>query len=228
MFIQIAINPKHPLLKKIHQNPNCEVNYELPLSDQSLENTSGYFDNFSYATSETTSEITSGESVPQTIIIPSNVTMSSATTMSPVTMAEPSHSLTETVQSTVSTERVTSILPLTNTTPVTVTQSLDCRTGTMIGSENVPMRDEVTSIMDSTCTSVSDESTDLRIPPGTVDTFQSSLLAPSINSTETAITAVTSPYACNESVATDIGTLGKRIHNPNDLESSKKTKGDSV
>ena len=195
------------MLKKIYQNPNSEVNYELPLSDQSLESTSAYSDNFSCATSETTS----GESVPQTIIIPSNVTVSSATTMTPITMAEPSHSITGTVQSSVSTERVASILPLTSTTPVMVTHSLDCQTATMISSENVPMTDEVTSIMDSTCTSVSthsDEITDL--PPGTVDTFQSSSLAPSINSTETAaITAVTAPYACNESVATNVGALGK-------------------
>lgn len=189
--------------------------------------TSAYSDNCA------TSETTSGESVPQTIIIPSNVTVSTATTMSPFTMAEPSHSLTGTVQSSMSIERITSILPLTSTTPVTVTQSLDRQTATMISSENVPMTDEVASIMDSTCTSVStrsDEITDLL--PGTVDTFQSSL-APSINSTETAaIIAVTAPYpyAFNESVTTDIGALGKRIQDqsmtPNDPESSKKTKGD--
>ena len=113
-FIQIAVNPKHPLLKKIYQNPNSEVNYELPLSDQSFENTSAYSDNFSCATSETTS----GELVSQTIIISPDVTVSSDTTMSPFTIAEPSHSLAGTVQSSVFIERIANTLPLTSTSPV--------------------------------------------------------------------------------------------------------------
>ena len=192
------------MLKKIYQNPNSEVNYELPLSDHSFENTSAYSDNFSCAKSETTF----GELVSQTIIISPDVTVSSDTTMSPFTIAEPSHSLAETVQSSVFIERIANTLPLTSTSPVMVTQSLDCQMATMISSGNVAVTDEVTSIMDSTYTSVSTHSNKITdLPPETVETFS---LAPSNSSTETAvITAVTAPQECNESVAPDIGTLGK-------------------
>ena len=102
---------------------------------------------------------------------------------------------------------------------------------TMISSGNVAVTDEVTSITDSTYTSVSTHSNKITdLPPETVETFS---LTPSNSSTETAvITAVTAPQECNESVAPDIGTLGKRTRDqsafatPNDSENSKKTKGD--
>ena len=85
------------MLKKIYQNPNSEVNYELPLSDQSFENISAYSDNFSCPTFETTS----GELVSQTIIIPPDVTHSNKITDLPPEIVDtfsltPSNSSTET------------------------------------------------------------------------------------------------------------------------------------
>ena len=102
---------------------------------------------------------------------------------------------------------------------------------TMISNGNVAVTDEVTSITDSTYTSVSTHSIKITdLPPETVETFS---LTPSNSSIKTAvITAVTAPQECNESVAPDIGTLEKRTRDqsatatPNDSENSKKTKGD--
>lgn len=55
--------------------------------------------------------------------------------------------MTAHVQSPPSSETVTNILSLTNTTSITVTQSLNCLSLITISSENVPMSDDVASIV---------------------------------------------------------------------------------
>ena len=153
----LAINSKHPLLKKLCQHPNSEVDYEPPPSDQAPETEIMPVNSDIYS-------ITSEE--PQ-------MSIALTTTTSPCAMAEPPAQTLITAQRS-SNEMVTSILPLTATPPVTVTQPLGCQTAS---SENVTMTEEATSNMDPGIVnghSDIDETTEFTL---TAETLQSSSVA---------------------------------------------------
>ena len=135
----------------MHPNDDC-----AQLSDKASTSTS--------ASDESYSE-TNGNALPYNLII---IPLPSGTTMLSFTMDEPSCSLTGDativhVQSPLSRETVINILPLTNITSITVTHSLNCLSPNTVSSENVPMADDVASIVDPT--SVSDHSDEVTSLP---------------------------------------------------------------
>ena len=133
-----------------------------------------------------------------------SIALITTTSTSPCAMAEPPAQTLITAQRS-SNETVTSILPLTATPPVTVTQPLGCQTAS---SENVTMTEEATSNMDPGIVNGHndiDETTELTL---TAETLQSSSLA------------------TREGVTTDIVTLGKRTSEQPMTEESKKNRAE--
>ena len=127
------------------------------------------------------------------------------TTTSPCAMTEPPAQTLITAQRS-SNEMVTSILPLTATPPVTVTQPLGCQTAS---SENVTMTEEATSNMD----------------PGIVN-GHNGIDETTAELTLTAETLQSSSVATREGVTTDIVTLGKRTSEQPMTEESKKNRAE--
>ena len=102
-FIQIAINPKHLMLQRISELPNADCDH---LSDQASTSTSTFGESYTQ---------TNGDVSPYNLII---ILLCSGTAVSSFTMDEPSRPLagnttTVRVQSTLSSETVTKIWPIT-------------------------------------------------------------------------------------------------------------------
>ena len=102
-FIQIAINPKHPMLQRLIELPNADCDH---LSDQASTSTSTFGESYTK---------TNGNVSPNNLII---ILLYSCTAVSSFIMDEPScplsgNTTTVRVQSTLSSETVTKIFPIT-------------------------------------------------------------------------------------------------------------------